>query len=339
MKDYLITNAQLFRPFHYATNKLYQVRISGEKIVAIEENGYKRGNANEFNAKGRVLAASFKDSHLHLLRYSLMQKERDLRIVHTWKHLQELLQDEYDKVEMETNNWLVGRGLIDDSFTDRDTTIKAQDLDHLNIDHPIFLLHQDGHECVLNSKALEIVKKEKTLQKKHNQFIEKDQDGNWTGRFKDTAVHFIKMNFRSKEVTEAKDSLKKVFPYLAEYGITHIDSDDLNYMGSYDKVWQTYTELDKEVGLPFDAFLHHYIYSIDDMKYFINNNKKRTGDREGNVRVGAFKIFLDGTYRLHTAALNFPYKDSNTCGNLIYNQQQLNEMILFADKNHMQVTR
>ena len=338
MQELLINNTQLFRPFHPPVNKLFQVRIADGKIVAIEENGFERGNAQVFNAKGRVLAASFKDSHLHLLRYSLMQKERDLRRVHTWKHLQELLQDEHDRQAMDTNEWLVGRGLMDNHFKDRDTLLTAKDLDYLNIDRPVFLLHQDGHECVINSMALAIVQKEKMLEKTRKEFIEVDGDGNWTGRFKDTAVHFIKMNFRAKEVPEAKEALREVFPYLAEYGITHIDSDDLNYMGNYEKVWQAYTELDQETGLPFGAYLHHYVYSVDDMKQYINNNEKRSGDGEGNVRVGAFKIFVDGTYRLHTAALNLPYEDRNTCGNLIYDQTQLNEMVKLADDNHMQVT-
>lgn len=337
MQELLIINTHLFRPFHPANNKLFQVRIRDGRIISIEENGHDKGKAEVFNAKGRFLAASFKDSHIHLLRFSLMHKERDLRRVHTWKHLQELLQDESNRVSMESNEWLIGRGLIDNHFKDRQDPLTAQDLDYLNIDRPIFLLHQDGHECVLNSQAMAIVRKKKTFEKTHSAFIEKDSQGNWTGRFKDTAVHFIKMNFRAKEVPEAKAALAESFSFLAEYGITHVDSDDLNYLGTYDKVWQAYTELDQEVGLTFGAYLHHYVYSIEDMKDYLKKHDKRTGDGEGNVRVGAFKIFVDGTYRLHTAALNLPYHDQGTYGSLIYEQDELNEMLKLAEDNHMQV--
>ncbi len=337
MEDLLITNVQLFRPYHPSSNKLFQVRLANGRIVAIEENGYKTGQHATFDAKGRVLSASFKDSHIHLLRYSLMQKERDLRRVHTWKHLQESLQDENNRRVMENNEWLVGRGLVDNHFKDRETLLTARDLDSLNIDHPIFLLHQDGHECVLNSRALEIVQKGKGLEKSHAAYIEKDNEGNWTGRFKDTAVHFIKMNFRAKEVSEAKVALKEVCRHLGENGITHIDSDDLNYMGTYDKVWKAYTELDQEEGLPFSAYLHHYVYSIKNMRDYLENSERRSGEGEGNVRVGAFKIFVDGTYRLHTAAMNLPFEDVPTCGTLVYEQEALNEMVKLADENHMQV--
>ena len=337
MPDYIITNCQLFRPFHPSNNKLFQIRIKGDRIVAVEENGYRLGKSKVFNAKGRTVAASFKDSHIHLLRYSLMKRERDLRRIHSWEHLKEQLTDDHERQVLDHNDWLVGRGLADDSFKDRDTLLMAKDLDMLDIDNPIFLLHQDGHECVLNSKALDMIKKDQMLKKIDKRFIEIDEDGNWLGRFKDTAVHFIKMHFRNKTTAQAKKALRESFPHLAEYGITHVDSDDLNYVGDYAKVWKAYTELDQEVGLPFGAYLHHYVYDIDDMKYYLKHFNRRTGDGEGNVRVGAFKIFVDGTYRLHTAALNFPYADENSFGTLIYEQPILNEMLKLAEENNMQV--
>ncbi|QCK14595.1 amidohydrolase [Mangrovivirga cuniculi] len=339
MSHTLITNAQVYRPFDLHDNKYYQVRIVDQRIVSIEENGYKGKNPEKsFNAKGRVLCPSFKDSHIHFLRYSLMKKERDLRKITTWKHLKEQLSDGAEEVALQQNNWLVGRGLMDNKFSDKDTLLTAEDLDSIDIDYPIFLLHQDGHECVLNTKALEIVRKDDLLEEGHDEFIEKDNNGNWTGRFKDTAVHFIKMHFRNKSTKEAKDAIIDGLPHLAEFGITHIDSDDLNYVGDYSKVWKAYSDLDKKGELTCSAYLHHYVFNIEDMKYYIDNYKFRTGDGEGNVRVGAFKIFVDGTYRLHTAALNLPYFDTGTTGTLIYNQKELNKMVSFAEKNNMQVT-
>lgn len=338
MSEYLIRNCQLYRPFHPTNYKHFQVRIKDGNIVAIEENGHNPGNAKIFDAKDRTLAASYKDSHIHLLRYALMKEERDLRSISTWTHLQEELKDEHERNVLQHNEWLVGRGLRDNRYKDRDKLLTAKDLDSLNIKHPIFLLHQDGHECLLNSKAIEIVKQNGTLQKEHNIFIEKDADGNWTGRFKETAVHFIKMHFRNKSLKQAKSALKEVIPYVAESGITHVDSDDLNYVGDYDKVWQAYTELDEELGLSFAAYLHHYVYNIDEMKHYLNNNKFRSGEGKGNVRVGAFKIFVDGTFRLGTAALSLPFEDKKSCGNLIYEEAELAEMVKLAEQNKMQVT-
>lgn len=339
LKELLITNARLYQAFWPLDNKRVQVRIREGKIASIESNGENPGKAEIFDARDKTLCASFKDSHLHLLRYGLMKQELDLRRIKSWKQLKELLRDENERQELKTNDWLVGRGLTDDHFEDRQELLAAKDLDETGVDRPIFLLHEDGHECVLNSAALNSVKEKENLEKiTHKDFIEKDDKGKWTGRFKDAAVHFIKMNFRSKSVDEAKEALGGAIPHLAELGITSVDTDDLNYVGDYDKVWQAYTELDKEIELPFRAYLHHYVYRIDDMKKYLKNNKLRSGEGEGNVRVGAFKIFTDGTYRLHTAAVNFPYEDADTSGTLIYSQDELNEMMKLAEENKMQVT-
>jgi len=337
-KELIISNCQLYRPFHPSNNKFFQVRINNGRIVAIEENNLSHGKSiDTFDAKGRTLTTSFKDSHIHFLRYSLMKQERDLRRIHTWRHLQEELLDESEEKVLEQNEWIVGRGLKDDGFKDRENLITAKDIDTINIDKPIFLLHQDGHECVLNSRALKEVKKVELLEKCHSDFIEKYDNGDWTGRFKDTAVHFIKMNFRSKPCEVARQAIKDGIPHLAEVGITHIDSDDLNYVGDYGKVWEAYSNLDESNELDCEAYLHHYVYSLDDMKYYLKNFDKRSGEGRGNVRVGAFKIFVDGTYRLHTAALNLPYVDTGTTGTLIYDEPLLTEMLTLAEKNKMQV--
>jgi predicted amidohydrolase YtcJ len=91
--------------------------------------------------------------------------------------------------------------------------------------------------------------------------------------------------------------------------------------------------------LPIRVHLHHYIYHFEDLENFLENDHKRTGDGTEKVRVGAIKIFLDGTQRLHTAAMRQPYQDKpETNGELIYTQEQLNEIVQVADDQNMQVT-
>src|SRR5699024_1133989 len=105
---------------------------------------------------------------------------------------------------------------------------------------PIFLLHDSGHECVINRKALEIVEDEEELSPDDNAFVETDDSGNMTGRFTDTAVHFIKFNYRQKSEKEIRVALRSVFPYLLKAGITSVQTDDLNFAGSYPKLWKVY---------------------------------------------------------------------------------------------------
>ncbi|MBM7587066.1 putative amidohydrolase YtcJ [Bacillus pakistanensis] len=336
----IIDNVYLFRPDKVENMKdIYHLVIDNGIIQGIHKGCSHKSGDEVIDGQQRTLMPSFTDSHIHLLRYGLMKKELDLRKVTTWDEVKMIVHDEYLEKEMEEHEWVVGRGIIDSQLKDIDHLLTAKDLKELKLDKPMFFLHDDGHECIVNDVALRIIKKDKDIAKYHDRFIEKDEMGNWTGRFKDTAVHFIKFHFREKSEEEIYQAVLAGLPHLLEYGITSVHTDDLNYAGSYDKVWKTYTDLEKQGKLPIRVYLHHYIYHLEDLENFLENDPKRTGDGTEKVRVGAIKIFLDGTQRLHTAAMRKPYQDKpETNGELIYTQHQLNEIVQLADDQNMQVT-
>ncbi len=334
----IIDNVYLYRPGVKEDKQIHHIEIEKGKIKAISKGRADQSAGTIINGNGSTVTASFNDTHMHLLRYGLMKKELDLRKVTSWSEMKDIVHNKYNEELMEEHDWVIGRGVIDDQFEDLDHPLTAKELEELEYEKPMFFLHDDGHECIVNEEALKILRKEPELEKNHDRFIEKDKDGKWNGRFKDTAVHFIKYHFRNKTEAETYEAIKAAIPHLLEYGITSVQTDDVNFAGSFDQVWRTYTDLEKDGELPIKAQLHHYIYHVEDLKNFIKNDDKRTGDGTDRVTVGAFKIFLDGTQRLHTAALREPYHDQPEAdGELIYTQEELNEMVKTADENNMQV--
>ncbi len=335
----VIDNTYLYSPEqNFPKDQIYHIGIKNGEIAVVEKGLYS-GNAKKvINAKQKVACPSFTDSHLHLLRFGLMKAEFDLRVADSWKEVKRYLTNVQTQQDLDESDWLVGRGLTDNQYEDLGGLATAEDLDGIESRRPIFLLHKDGHECVVNTPALKRIKKKQGLPAEHKAFIETDNDGNWTGRFKDTAVHFIKFHFRNKNESEIDNALRHALPFLARSGITSVHSDDLNYAGDYNLVWNCYRALEKEGKLTVRAFLHHYVFNIGDMRNYIENEDRRTGDGTEKVRVGAFKIFADGTHRLHTAAMDEPYYDKpNTRGVLNYGQAELDKMVQLAEDNNMQV--
>lgn len=335
----VINNVRLYSPSKsFKADQRYYVEIREGRITGINEGKLSAGNGHVINGRGRVLMPSFNDSHIHLLRYGLMKDELDLRKADTWEEVVKLTNDDKTKKELKEGDWIVARGLTDNKYNDMVGLATADDLDKIEDQYPMFVLHKDGHECVINNRALEEVQQDDYLELNHDHFIEKGPDGEWTGRFKDTAVHFIKFFFRSKTKQEIKGALRSSFPFLRANGITSIHCDDLNYAGKYEKVWESYRSLEKEEALPIRAYLHHYVFGSDDMYDYLEQSDKRSGDGSKKVRIGAFKIFVDGTHRLHTAALQRPYHDEpETKGILNYTQEELNTMLQTAESSDMQV--
>ncbi|MFG6114925.1 amidohydrolase [Halobacillus sp. MO56] len=331
----IVDNIQIYRPYSN-DEEIYHMEIEDGTIISLAHGRYQGDQEDVHDGKGRVVTAGFNDSHMHLLRYGLLKKELDLTEVASWQEMKEAVQNHYK--EMEEYDWIFGKGFDDGSFEDIEKLLTADDLEEIFPGKYMYFMHQDGHECVISRKALELLKEEEDFKKEPDIFKETDEHGNWNGRFKDTAVHYIKRHFWGRSVEDAKKALKKAFPHISKYGITSLHTDDLNFIGSYEKLWQAYTELESEGELPIDVHLHHYIFDKNDLDEFIKENTMRTGDGTEQVKVGAIKIFLDGTQRLHTSAMRNPYPDKpDTDGVLIYSQEQLNSMIKTAAENNMQV--
>lgn len=338
----ILDNVLIYDPAHPAEFEgVHHLQIRDGKIAAVREGRFESGKENDtpavMDGRGWTLTPSFTDSHLHLLRFGLMKNKLDLRKAESWQEVKQAISDDRSKRELAEGEWVVARGLMDNQYEDIAGLATAADLDEIEDAQPLFILHKDGHECVVNTPALQKLQQDEQLPARHDAFIEKDQDGNWTGRFKDTAVHFIKFHFREKDEEEIDRALQAAFPHLLRCGITSVHSDDLNYAGSYGKVWKAYRKLEADDRLPIRAYLHHYVFDIGDMKRFLEHTGRRSGEGTERVRVGAFKIFVDGTHRLHTAALQQPYHDHpGECGQLIYEQHELEAMVQLAERNAMQ---
>ncbi|SEH80053.1 hypothetical protein SAMN05192559_104197 [Halobacillus karajensis] len=335
----ILDNVRIFQPYQpyqtFQKDQTYAVKINGYKIEAIYNSPYE-GDGEVIDGMGRVLSPGFIDSHMHLLRYGLLKKELDLTEVTSWKEMKALVKSHYD--ELQQYHWVFGKGFNDSKFEDIDCLLTAQNLNEIQVNAFMYFMHQDGHECVISERAMELLKKEEDFKKEPEEFKEKDEYGNWNGRFKDTAVHYIKHHFWGRSSEDAKEALKKALPKMSEHGITSVHTDDINFIGCYDSLWQAYTQLEDEEDLPIDVQLHHYIFNINDMKSYCQESERRTGEGTSRVKVGAFKIFLYGTQRLYTAAMRNPYPaDPEKDGYLIYTQEQLEDMVAYASKNDMQV--
>ncbi|WP_181348413.1 amidohydrolase [Thalassobacillus sp. CUG 92003] len=333
----IVDNITLYRPFNNDhPHSRYHVEIKDGHIQAINRGRYQGVIKDVVDGGGAVMAPAFNDSHMHLLRYGLLQKELDLTDVSSWQEMKNAIETYYERLE--EYDWVFGKGFNDDNFQDIDHLLTKEYLAEINVDKYMYFMHQDGHECVISSKAVDLLKNEKAFEREPEVFKEKNEKGEWNGRFKDTAVHYIKHHFWGRSVADAKEALRAALPDLSAHGITSVHTDDLNFIGSYEKLWSAYTELESEGALPIDVCLHHYVFDQHDLEAFLTHTDRQTGEGTNQVKVGAIKLFLDGTQRLHTAAMRNPYPEKPEMeGTLIYSTDEVKRMVRTASAHNMQV--
>ncbi|KGP93057.1 metal-dependent hydrolase [Pontibacillus chungwhensis BH030062] len=331
----IIENVRIYSPDRlYDPDKTYSLYIEDGVFTKVQEGS--SGEIGAVDGEGRTIAAGFIDSHMHLLRYGLLKKELDLTEVSSWKDMKQEVEQHYTSIE--DKNWIFGKGFDDAQFTDIDHLLTSEDLNEIDVDKYMYFMHHDQHECVISYKLLKKLEKEEDFYKQPEVFKERDQEGNLTGRFKDTMVHFINYHLWERSIEDTKKALCEAIPYLLQNGVTSVHTDDRSFVGSYDTLWKAYEQVEAKGDLHIEAFLHHYVYDEKDLDDFIQDTTLRTGEGTNQVKVGSIKIFLDGTQRLHTAAMRQPYPDApETTGQLIYQQEELNRMIRKASEAGMQV--
>ena len=116
-----------------------------------------------------------------------------------------------------------------------------------------------------------------------------------------------------------------------EAGVTGVHSND-GFGGSWQSGWELYQEALSQV--PFRVYWDVPISYLDE----VLASSLRTGDGDDHLRLGAMKIFIDGSLGGSTALLSQPYHDDgDNRGVMIPEIADLNEQVLKAHAGGLQV--
>ncbi|MDW7667841.1 MAG: amidohydrolase family protein [Bacillota bacterium] len=293
-------------------------------------------NSDIIDLKGKTTIPGFNDSHMHILKYGESLESVDLRGVKSVEEIIQRCKDFLSKNELREEQWLVGTGWNQDLFSKNEFPNK-NDLDKISTEIPIALSRVCTHITVCNSKAIEIMGiNEKT--KVEGGEVERDEDGNLTGMFKENANSFINKAKPELTLDDIKDILQKATKSLEKYGLTSIQSDDLQHGGkSWETVIQAYKELYNEEKINIRINQQSLFFDIKEYLDFIEKGiyKLKINNK---FKVGPLKLLGDGSLGARTAYLNKPYSDDPTkVGMTAYTTEQLDEFVLTACKNDMPV--
>jgi predicted amidohydrolase YtcJ len=193
--------------------------------------------------------------------------------------------------------WVVGC-LYDDTKTPR--PLDRADLDAVAPDHPVVVRHRGGHTAFVNSRALTAIKvDENTPDPPHSQFF-RDAAGRHNGRVAEDAVLTI-LALAVKPPT--RDDYRKgaalISKMFTSRGITSSCEAD-----GHPETLQAYQDA-RGAGELLGRFYTHISYNdLDKM----TAAGVHTGFGDEWVRIGAIKLYSDGSISERTALLSEPYE-------------------------------
>ena len=276
-------------------------------------------NAKKIFLKGTILPG-FVDAHMHIDSLGIKLLTLDLEET---KSVQELVETIKNKKPM-LGKWIIARGFDHNKFIDK-KEITREDLDKINSEQPVFIIHRSGHMAVLNTVAIRKILHEIPELKHELLDIDKGQV------FEDNVWIIYKYLIENLDYKDYVKAINAAQNHLIEHGITSI-----GLAGCSLKLLGILKKMNNEKLLKIRVYAYVLVEDNIDYSYIIREALD-TYRKKSKLKVNGIKILLDGALGTHTAYLSKPYKDKETRGTLLFTPDKLRDLISTANKYGLQV--
>ena len=302
-----------------SSSEVEAVAVKDGKIIKVGKSSevlqVARSDTVKIDLKGKLLLPGFIDTHEHCIRKGLQLDWVDCRTP-PMKSLEDVVKALREKAKSKPKGeWVIGSWFDESQWEDKRFP-NRYDLDRASTDHPIYLGRAGGHNSVANSLALEIAGISKDTPQPPGGNIERDENGEPTGRLDEiAAMDMVRGLIPTPSPEEETELLAENWPILEKmylsWGLTSIHEAHIKAPQAL-----AYQKLDREnklnirIGLMLDGMTPYKGYATSDLARQGIRTPFKWSDR---LRVVGVKVGTDGAMGSLTAALHEDY--SNDPGN------------------------
>lgn len=313
------------------------VAVAGHKIVCVGSSSevlkFRSSHTDVIDLKGRTLIPGFVDAHCHATTYGVAQQQlpcspRDVNSI------EELLKSISRRALITPpGEWILGRGYNHLSMREKRHPTRWE-LDSAAPNHKIFLVRTCGHLAVANSRVLDEFDIGPATPDPEGGKIDKDAQGRPTGLLYEQAAMRIRMQTQPSPA-ELETALNKMNTDFLRLGITSLhDASGVNpdeirvFQKGVSEGWI-------KVRLYLMVRSAGRICQLGDT--FLQTGLL-TGFGNERIRIGPYKLMIDGAGSSGSAAMKSPYPgDSENYGILNISEEELNEKIEHAHRSGYQI--
>ncbi|MCS6858872.1 MAG: amidohydrolase [Abditibacteriales bacterium] len=331
----ILKNAKVFtvnpqHPFVQA------VAVRGDRIIAIgcdaDMKDFTGKSTRVIDCDGAFVCPGFNDAHLHFIPGGKKLLGLDVGGIRSKQKVLEKVREFVERAKPE--QWIVGRGWDESLWEDAAAAggggalPTRWDLDRVAPLNPVVLYRADGHSLWANSLAMQFNDVTAATQPPAGGEIERDEKGEPTGVFKETATSLIQVR-GGKPPQEAApaEALTRAMQEAARLGITSVQDGSADYA-----VFEEFAREDKWT-------VRMYAWGqLDGNLPRWKEIRQRWARFKPTLQLGCLKGFTDGSLDSATAAMLTPYvSNPNTRGQLLFTQEELNRRVTEAEREGFQV--
>lgn len=290
---------------------------------------WKEGD-QQIDLKGKTVLPGFVDGHSHFsgLANSLMQC--DLSSAKSFADIVSLMKTFLAENPVKAGGRIVGCN-YDHNFLKEKRHPDKFLLDQISREHEVVIVHASSHMGAVNSLAL-----------KQAGITEDtpDPDGGRYGRVNGVSgepdgymeenafIHFQEQG-PSPDMEQLLHCLVKAQEIYASFGITTIQEGMTN-AGLFSLL--DYAAKNHLLKLDVAAYL-----DLQNCRKLLKDHPEYRDHYQDHLKIGGYKVFLDGSPQGRTAWMQEPYEGSDFCGYPVLTDERLHELILWAAEDGRQL--
>jgi predicted amidohydrolase YtcJ len=295
------------------------VAMAGDRIVAVgdgELRGILAPGGEALNLQGRTVLPGFTDCHAHFASYAL--RMRQINLAGLTSKEAALGRVAARASETTPGRWLEGGGWDRNLWADPSFPAR-QELDRVAPRHPAALSSKCGHALWANSRALGLAGITTGTPDPVGGEIERSPaTGQPTGILKEQAIALVRQVIPKPGSQEMREAMAQAIPHLHRMGLIGIHDCE----GA--EAFSAFQQLATQGDLNLRVLMHIPVGNLDSATQL--GLRTRLGDE--TLRIGAVKVFADGSLGARTAAMLEPYEDeADNQGIMVLPEEELKAVV------------
>ncbi len=243
-------------------------------------------NAEIFDLEGKTMLPAFLDGHGHLSMLAQNLAQADLSSARSFQDIIDLLREFRAKNALFHGEYIVGFGYDENRLLEKRHP-NRQVLDRVSTENPIFISHVSFHMGVANTVAL-----------KRADIFRNDE---CTGYLAETDMTAIYVQVAESKIP-VKDLYKKAQEIYLQHGICTVQDGAVG-KGQFQQLQEL---ADQKL---FEVDVAAYLMMTDNAHSVAQANANLLQHYQKHLRIGGYKLVLDGSPQGKTAWMREPYTD------------------------------
>lgn len=301
-----------------------RIQACGRKEDLLQQNG----GAQVFDLQGATLMPAFLDSHSHITAFAQTLGCVSLTGAKDFQDITQRIRQFKKEKGLSDQDWITGFGYDQNLLSERQHPTQKL-LDQASATNPIVISHVSGHMGVMNTAALQAVGISQDTPDPEGGKIGRFSDDQPTGYLEEKAFTLYSARQPEAPWETKKKWMQEAQDLYLQYGITTVQDGFTR-----GPEWETLQKMAEDKALKLDVVSYVDLRNSQDI---VKKNPHYVQKYHNRLKIGGYKLILDGSPQGKTAWLTEPYQGGTEKGYGAYSLQQVRDMVRQALREKMQL--